>query len=66
MYKSKFKYHVFKIDKVVYKEGKTNKQPKGLVKLKDLTATSTLLLDSATEAAFAERVTGTLVLNRYT
>ncbi|MBT2757452.1 hypothetical protein J7E71_16125 [Mesobacillus foraminis] len=51
---------------MVYKEGKTNKQPKGLVKLKDLTATSTLLLDSATEAAFAERATGTLVLNRYT
>ncbi|WP_162990170.1 hypothetical protein [Mesobacillus foraminis] len=51
---------------VVYKEGKTNKQQEGLVKLQDLTATSRLLLDSAkTKATFAERATGTLVLNQY-
>jgi hypothetical protein len=51
---------------VVYKEGKTNKQPEGLVKLEDLTVTSKGLLEIAkTEASFAERATGTLVLNQY-
>jgi hypothetical protein len=38
----------------------------GLVKLEDLTATSRLVFGIAkTEAAFADRATGTLVLNRY-
>ncbi len=57
---------VFACLKVVYRECKANKKQEGLVKLEDLTAASRLVFGIAKpEAAFADRATGTLVLNQY-
>lgn len=63
---SKSSIYVFSRLEVVYKECKANKKQEGLVKLEDLTATSRLAFGIAEhEEAFADRATGTLVLNRY-